>query len=91
MNRNLCLPFARPDPLAALSARNAHTLFARPYLILTPMGLALRNWRVAESSIYRVLGQLFLPFRRIGHVALAWSEFRGCRLEPTDLGLLRYL
>ena len=72
--------------LAAISGRNIHSLFARPYIILTRKGLALRQWKESESSTYKVLGQLFLPFRRIGHDAVAWSEFRGIWVLPAFAG-----
>jgi hypothetical protein len=67
--------------LAAIACRNVHTLFARPYLFVTPLGLALRQWKESESSVSRALGQLFLPLRLAEHSAVAWSEFRGCRVE----------
>ena len=64
----------------AVSARNVHVLFARPYFIVTPMGLALRMWRLeTESLTLQSLGRLFMPFHRIQHAAVAWSEFRRCR------------
>jgi hypothetical protein len=77
--------------LAVYACRNIHGLFLRPYLILTPMGLALRQWRQSESSIYRALGQLFLPFRFTEHTAVAWSELRGCRVEAAIAGFFSSL
>jgi hypothetical protein len=68
--------------LASASARNVHALFARPYFIVTPMGLALRMWRLeTESVTLQVLGRLFMPFHRVQHAAVAWSEFRRCRVD----------
>ncbi len=73
--------------MAALTGRSIHSLIARPYVLATPAGLAIRQWTELDSSIYRILEQLFSPIRRIRHVAIPWSEFQQVRVTSVSGGL----
>jgi tetratricopeptide (TPR) repeat protein len=75
-------------PFAAVAARNLQALLIRPYLIMTPQGLAVRHWRLkTESEALRLVAAILSPIYRPEYVSVAWSEFRGCRADRKGFAL----
>ena len=61
--------------LMAAALRAVHALFARPYLVMTPQGLAMHFWGPAKgAATVRLLVGMLAPFHRLETTALAWSD-----------------